>query len=109
MCILGLRGGAETLPSCTAFPGDAGSSFRWLRDGLSAVRRVTRKGPRKCCIFSKSDALLVTGLLTREKKGEKRREYNASMDMHHFYAKIGQKTRALEAPRERFFVLILAG
>ena len=48
-----------------------------------------RKGQRKQCIFPKSDALLVIGLLTREKKGEKRCESSASLGMHHFHAKIG--------------------
>ena len=73
----------------TGFPGDARMSFRWLRDGLSAVRREARIGPRKCCIFPKSDALLVIGVLTREKEGKKRCENDASIGMHHFWAKIG--------------------
>ena len=40
-------------------------------------------GPQKCCIFPKSDALLDIGVLTREKKGEKRCESDASIEMHH--------------------------
>ena len=48
-----------------------------------------RKGPRKRCIFPKSDALLDIGVLTREKKGEKRCESSASLGVHHFHAKIG--------------------
>ena len=67
-----------------------------------------RKGPRKRCIFPKSDALLDIGVLTREKKGEKRCESDASLGMHHFVQKIGPKGAAREAPRGRVSELILA-
>ena len=67
-----------------------------------------RKGPRKRCIFPKSDALLDIGVLTREKKGEKRCESSASLGMHHFVQKIGSKAAAREAPRARVFELIPA-
>ena len=50
-----------------------------------------RKGPRKRRIFPKSDALLDIGVLTREKKGEKRCESDASLGMHHFHAKSARK------------------
>ena len=82
---------------CPGLPGDASTSFRWLRDGLWAVRRGARKGRQKCCIFPKSDALLEIGVLTREKKGEKRYENSASIGMHHFCAKIGENGGAAGA------------
>ena len=63
-----------------------------------------RKGPRKRCIFPKSDALLDIGVLTREKEGEKRCESSASIGMHHFHEKLGD----IEAPRELVFGLTLA-
>ena len=47
------------------------------------------KGAAKAVHLPKSDALLVIGLLTREKRGEKRCESSASLGMHHFHAKIG--------------------
>ena len=70
---VGLRGraGRRGLRGfCTAFAGDASTSFRRLRDGLSAVRREARKGTRRCRIFRESVAFLFLGLLTREKKGK---------------------------------------
>ncbi|MXY92830.1 MAG: hypothetical protein F4Y42_05200, partial [Caldilineaceae bacterium SB0664_bin_27] len=65
-------------------------------------------GPQKQCIFPKSDALLDIGVLTREKKGEKRCESSASLGMHHFVQKIGSNAAAREAPRARVFELIPA-
>ncbi|MDE0140065.1 MAG: hypothetical protein OXI80_07105 [Caldilineaceae bacterium] len=47
------------------------------------------EGAAKTLHFPKSDALLEIGVLTREKKGEKRCESSASLGMHHFHAKIG--------------------
>ena len=57
-------------------------------------------------------AFLFLGLLTREKKGKKgenRREKNASMGMHHFWTKNHGKKVMMEAPRDRVFELTLAG
>ena len=51
------------------------------------------KGAAKVCTFPKSDALLDIGVLTREKKGEKRCESSASLEMHHFRKKLAQKRR----------------
>ena len=50
----GLRGRVGRRGLCrfrTAFAGDAGTSFQWLRDGLSALRRGARKG-RESVAFS---------------------------------------------------------
>lgn len=82
---------------CTAFARDASSSFRWMRGGLLGMRRGAQKGPRKSCNCPKSDAFLVIGFLTREKKGKKGAKKNASMGMHHFCAKIGENGGAAGA------------
>ena len=87
--LAGAGGDARTLPILDSFCGGLrfiismaeGRSFGGAAEG--------RKGPRKRCIFPKSDALLDIGVLTREKKGEKRCESDASIGMHHFHAKIG--------------------
>jgi len=63
-----------------------------MAEGRSFGRaRRARKGPHKQCIFPKSDALLDIGVLTREKKGEKRCESSESQGMHHFVQKSGGK------------------
>ena len=92
LCLSWLAGAGGIRGLCrlwTAFAGDAGTSFRWLREGLSGVRRGARKGPRRSCIFSESVALLFFGLLTRVKKGEKCAKRNAPMGCNTSVKKIG--------------------
>ena len=91
---------------CTAFAGDASSSFRWLRGGLSAMRRGTQKRPRKRCIFRQSVVFLFFWAPDQSQRGQKggnRREKNAPMGMQHFLSKIGGKSASVEAPRKRVF------
>ena len=71
---VGLRGRAGMRGLClfcTAFAGDSGSSFQWLRGSLSALRRRAKTGPRRRCIFSESVTFPFLGLLTREEEGQK--------------------------------------
>ncbi|MDE0142763.1 MAG: hypothetical protein OXI80_04455 [Caldilineaceae bacterium] len=100
----GAGGDARTLKVLDGFCGGLRFVISMAEGRSFGAAAEGRMGPRKRCIFPKSDALLEIGVLTREKKGEKRCESSASLGMHHFHEKSGE----MEVSRERVFELILA-
>ncbi len=62
---------------CQSFLGTPGSSFRWLRGGLSAMRRGCAEGAEKCCKMRRRCCISVFWAPDQREKGGKGGENGA--------------------------------